>query len=90
MILISRLGPGEQSIELNRRRLHNVREFLTAYVPGQMIVTALGDKANGYGRVELYIGGKLVDAMLAERKKDLLVDCCEGNNRYYPDKRGNG
>jgi hypothetical protein len=86
IILISRLGSEERSIELNRRRLHNVREFLTDYVSAQMIVTARGEKAKGYGRVEIYIGGKLIDTMMAERNKDLLADCCEGNIRYYPDK----
>jgi hypothetical protein len=86
VILIGRLGREEQSRELSRRRLHNVREFLTDYIPGHTIVTAEGEKAKGYGRVEIYIGGKIVDSMLAERNKDLLVDCCEGNARYYPDK----
>jgi hypothetical protein len=87
-ILVARLGNGERSREVNRRRLHNVRTFLTVYsgLNVKNIIAAEGDRVQGFGRVEIYVGGKLVDVMLAEKNKDIEVECCEGDERYYPHK----
>lgn len=86
IIAIARLGDGEQSREINRRRLHNVQTYLTSYqsFPTQKVITAEGKRAKGYGRVEIYLTGKLVDVFLVGSGKDLCVDCCEGDERYYP------
>ena len=48
---------GEQRQELNR--LHNVRTYLVQFDlrSPETIVTAEGLRVNGYGRVELYVGG---------------------------------
>jgi hypothetical protein len=86
IIAIARLGNGERSREINRRRLHNVETYLTSYqtLAKQNVITAEGKRVKGYGRVELYLGGKLVDLFLVDFEKDLCVDCCEGDERYYP------
>ena len=86
IIAIARLGDGERLREINQRRLHNVWVYLTAYqsFAPKKVITAEGDRASGYGRVELYVGGKLVDALLIDRGKDLCVECCDGDERYYP------
>jgi hypothetical protein len=86
MIAIARLGDGERSREINRRRLHNIRVYLTSYqsFAPQKVITAEGEPASGHGRVELYLGGKLVDVLLVDRGKDLCVECCDGDERYYP------
>lgn len=86
IIAIARLGDGEQSREINRRRLHNVETYLTSdqSFRKQQVITAEGKRTRGYGRVELYLGGKLIEVLLVDFEKDLCVDCCEGDERYYP------
>lgn len=92
VIAIARLGDGENAQELNRRRLQNVLAVLTDNLGlrKERVVIASGERVRGYGRVELYVNGKLVDALLVDRGKDLCVDCCDIDERYYPyrkDKR---
>lgn len=80
VIAIARLGNGERSRELNRRRLHNVRIYLTEFdwrrAP-ETIVTAQGDPVKGHGRVELYVKGELFAILAVKRNQDLLVGSCE-------------
>ena len=53
LILIARLGNGENSRNLNRRRLYNVREGLQVTLGiVKPIVIAEGERINGFGRVE--------------------------------------
>jgi hypothetical protein len=83
-ILIAKLGGGEQSRELNRRRLHAVRSYLTAMgLPPQRLITAEGEPVDGNGRVEVYVG----------RCKDLPVGTCESDpedaRRFQLPKTGN-
>jgi hypothetical protein len=91
VIAIARLGAGESSRALSRRRLENVRVYLREQgVSEQRIVVANGERVNGYGRVEVYVAGKLEGTLLASRNKDLCVDCCDIDESYYPyrkDKR---
>lgn len=78
VIMIARLGNGERKQELNRRRLHNARTFLTEFgqrAP-QTIVTAEGESVDGYGRVELYVGGKLFHVLMTYPNADLAVGAC--------------
>ena len=86
IIAIARLGSGETSRRLNSRRLSNVRAYLTAYqtFSAQQLITAEGDRVEGFGRVEIYVSGKLTDTILINRGEDLCVNCCESDNRYYP------
>jgi len=85
VIAIARLGKGEISRELNRRRLYSVQAYLTkrAALPKKNIVVGEGERAEGYGRVELYVGGKLLNVLLAERNKLLCVECCGIDESYY-------
>ena len=79
LVVIARLGDGEQNRELNRRRLHNVRTYLSEYVHArapETIITAEGERLNGYGRIELYVGGKLFHVLTIHRNGDLLVGSC--------------
>jgi hypothetical protein len=86
VIAIARLGDGEYGQELNPRRLQNVLTSLTENLGlrKERMVIASGERVRGYGRVELYVGGKLADALLVNRGKDLCVDCCDIDERYYP------
>jgi len=104
IIVIARLGDSEQRPELNRRRLHNVRTYLMEFKHRSptTIVTAEGERVNGYGRVELYVGGKLFYILMIRANADFAVGSCsyegedpcshEREKKLYPcldRKRGN-
>jgi hypothetical protein len=86
VIAIARLGDGEYAQDLNRRRLANVMTVLTGNLgmKKERVVIASGERVRGYGRVEVYVSGQLVDALLVHRGKDLCVDCCDIDPGYYP------
>lgn len=86
VIAVARLGDGEYVRELDRRRLQNVVTVLTDNLDmkKERVVIASGERVRGYGRVEVYVVGQLVDALLVDRGKDLCVDCCDLDTRYYP------
>jgi hypothetical protein len=80
IIAIARLGDGEKNREQNRRRLHNVRVYLTEFGwhrQPSTVITAEGDRIKGYGRVELYVRGVLFAVLQVRRNHDLLVGSCE-------------
>jgi hypothetical protein len=80
IIAIARLGDLERSRELNRRRLHNVRVYLTEFDwhrSPDTVITAEGSRVSGYGRVELYVRGVLFAVLAVRRNQDLLVGSCE-------------
>ena len=68
LIAVARLGDGERSLELNRRRLGFARAYLINQRGWNRIVTASGERAKGYGRVELYVGGKLLYVLLYPKR----------------------
>ena len=93
VIAISRLGDGEQSRRLNLRRLHNVRLYLES-VRGRApktLITAESQRASGRGRIEIYVGGKLVDVLGVARGEDLYAGSCDGtselDHRFYDARR---
>ena len=88
LILIARLGNGERQQALNHRRLYNVRLKLTGElnVPEEKIIIAQGERLEGFGRVEFYLGGELVGALLANQQSDICVGCCGPDERFYPYK----
>jgi len=78
VVAVARLGDKEMSRTHNRRRLRAVRDYLVKYgVPAESVVTAEGERVKGYGRVELYVKGKLRTVLSANPNKALCVDCCE-------------
>jgi hypothetical protein len=79
IIAISRLGDGETKQELHYRRLHNIRAFLAEYQKArapETIILAEGERAKGFGRVELYVKGDLHSVMVLRRNADLPVGVC--------------
>ena len=98
IIVIARLGDGERGQNLNHRRSHNVRAYLTQLYKHhpETIIVAEGERAKGFGRVELYVGGKLFDFLKLRRNSDLFVGTCyadspsqdlcslESEKNYYP------
>lgn len=80
IIAVARLGDGEKSQSLNHRRLHNIRVYLTEFdwhrAP-ETIIIAEGERVKGYGRIELYVGGKLFSVLPIKRNRDLAVGSCQ-------------
>ena len=56
LIIIARLGDGERSRKLNLDRLNTVKAFKKKW-RGKMVI-AEGERVKGYGRLEIYVGGK--------------------------------
>ena len=80
IIAIARLGDGEIVRERSRRRLHNVRVYLTEFDwhrQPSTVITAEGERIKGYGQVELYVRGVLFAVLQVRRNRDLLVGSCE-------------
>ena len=80
LIIIARLGDGERNRNLNWRRLQNTRAYLSEYLKArnsETIILAEGERVPGYGRIEIYVGGKLFSAVAVNRNGDLIVGSCE-------------
>lgn len=63
LIIIARLGSGERSSQLNKSRLSWIKSYMSNRVPDLKYVIAEGGKVSGLGRVELYVGGRLLHTM---------------------------
>lgn len=73
IILIARLGDGENSHKYNKRRLEVVKAGISAYdrFPAEKIITAQGERVKGKGLVEVYVGGRLFAVFKARRKENI-------------------
>ena len=83
--VVARLGSVETRPGLNRRRLHNVRVYWTEYQTAvrrkpETIILNEGERVEGDGRLEFYVGGKLKGVLKVRRDADLHVGTC-----YPPD-----
>jgi hypothetical protein len=82
IIVIAHLGDGETRANLNRRRLENVRAYWTEYLypegrrKPETIILAEGERVSGYGRLDFYVGGNLVEVMKLAQNADLFVGAC--------------
>ncbi len=87
LFVVARLSALEKSRNLNRRRLYNVRTYFKEGWPKidpKRFVFVEGDKVEGDGRVEFYVGSHLIQISLIKRGKDICVDCCDfPDPRYY-------
>ena len=87
IVLVARLGKGETNRRFNQRRLHNIRERILARgIDPKKFVIAEGEKVSGLGRVEVYAGGKLIEVFPVPRNRDVCVECCGPDDRFYPDR----
>lgn len=90
IIIIGHLGDGEYKRMLNQRRLHNARAYLTEYLSvrsPKTIVTAEGERVSGYGRINLYVRGKLFYSLPIKRNGDFAVGSCEPAELDDPQQR---
>jgi hypothetical protein len=82
IIVIARLGDGDIRRNLNWRRLHNVRAYWTKFLEGEYrrkpetVILAEGERVSGYGQLEFYIGGKLIEVLSIHRNRDLITGVC--------------
>lgn len=79
IILVARLGDGEKLRSLNNRRLHNALVYLNEFLlrPMSTIIVTQGERVTGRGRVEIYVGGKLIDAFGMKTGEDFFLGTCE-------------
>ena len=80
IIAVAHLGDGERNPELNRRRLHNVRAYLTTFAwkrPRRTVITAEGARVDGVGRVDIYVRGWHWASLGVWRNDDLILGICE-------------
>jgi hypothetical protein len=92
IILVARLGEGEISRELNRRRLFNATTYLSTIKRSNVeVIQAEGEPIKeGLGRIEVYVNGRLfrfedgsAGILLASKGKDLSLT--EGpDSRFFP------
>lgn len=75
LIVIARLGDREQSRQLNRRRLDEVKRYMKRH-PSAKLVTAEGQRVQGYGRLELYVSGKLLYTLPIRRNAEFNLHGC--------------
>ena len=72
IIVVARVGDGEKSRSLNLKRLRSAIPYLESRA-GNKIVAASGEKLRGYGRLELYVSGKLLYVIAFPKNR--LIDC---------------
>lgn len=82
LMVIARLGGGEVWRSLNWRRLRNVHAFWTEFIEGEYrrkpetVILAEGERVGGYGRLEFYVGGRLIEVLNTHRNRDLIAGVC--------------
>jgi hypothetical protein len=92
IIAIARLGKNEKQRTLNKRRLYNVRAYLTGGWKRKLntIVLAESERTDGFGKIEIYVAGMLSGILVIPTNKDLPLGSCEGDEGrkadmiYYP------
>jgi hypothetical protein len=79
IIVISRLGKGESSISLSRKRLNQIRDYLQGSWKRrrETIILATGENADGFGRIEFYVVGMLADVLYVKKNQLLRLYCSD-------------
>ena len=75
VIIIARLGTGETSRGLGGRRLRQAADYLNRRISVERVITGVGERARGLGRLEFYVGGRLHSIFKVKRNRDLVVGC---------------
>jgi hypothetical protein len=74
LIIIARLGDGERSRKLNLDRVNTVKAFMRRW-RGRSVV-AEGGRVKGFGRLEIYVGGKQVFILPLRRNAKVDFRSC--------------
>lgn len=90
VIAIAYSGKGEDGPLRNKRRLFNLKTYLTTYKKGTVfvnhpenLVLASGEAQKGNGRIEIYFKGKLFQTFFVPLNKDLYVGECAIDLELY-------
>ena len=75
--VVARLGTGESSHHLNRRRLNEVKSKFAQLTGANKVILAEGARVRGQGRVEFYLGSEIHFISLMVRNGDFCGVCCE-------------
>ena len=77
IIVIARLGNREYSRNINWQRLRDVRDYIYMVrgIPRERFVLAEGERVQGLGQVDIYIGGELRVIFKMKRNKDFFTGC---------------
>lgn len=89
IFVVARLGRGETARRLNLARIEGARLYLieSGRTQRERVIFAEGERVEGEGRVEFYLGSRLRLVSLAERGKNIRFTCCED---YIPPRRNKG
>ncbi len=80
LFVIVHLGKGETSSRVNRVRLLNVKIFMNQKgFDKKNAVFAEGERVEGEGRIEYYLGSRLMLITLAPQNKMPNLTCCEAD-----------
>jgi hypothetical protein len=89
IVVIARPGSGDVRPDLSRRRLRNVHAYLTQYLYPEgrrdpmTIGMVEGDRVEGLGRLEFYVGGRLVGVIKARPDSDVdFGDCYPPHDNF--------
>ena len=74
----ARLDRGETVRSLSLQRLQAARSYLVATkgVDKEQVIFAEAEKTTGEGRLEFYLGSRLMIVSLAPRGKNVSLVCC--------------
>ncbi|MCA1625345.1 MAG: hypothetical protein LC778_16410 [Acidobacteria bacterium] len=91
IIVIARLGDRDSKPNLSKRRLQNVRTYWTQYLGEQIrrdrktVILAEGEPTSGFGQIEFYVRGKLVELVKVSPNSDFnAADCYGGIDGELP------
>lgn len=83
IIVIAHLGTRDTKPNLNDRRLHNVRTYLTEFLTEPSVrrkpatvILAQGERVQGFGRIDFYVHGQLAESLRIRVNADLSVANC--------------
>jgi hypothetical protein len=74
IIMVARLGDGESSRGIIRRRLSALRDYFvnTRRIAESSVIAAEGERVRGLGQVEVYVGGRLFVVFRMRRNRDFV------------------
>ncbi len=78
LIVIFRLGDGENFPNLNLKRMETLKSYIQSVDKKQNIkaVFAQGERVKGLGTIEIYMDGKLLYSLPIEKRRNLDITSC--------------
>jgi len=83
VFVVARLGTGESSHQLNRRRLNHVQIQFGQNKGTEKVILTEGERVKGQGRVEFYLGSEPYFVSMHARNSDFCAACCDRKELFY-------